>query len=461
MKSLFNLTEESIDFQLGDRFTAQADVIFESLIEHVKNVNNKEYNTELLFKEKSNLITAFEKLIKDRFGFKVKLKPESKLQTYSNFPIVPTITSFNKFDIFSLKNHIKRENLDKLEKVLKDLKLSKIVIDTKKANIKGLPAGYDPAIAMDIVGYIVNEDISAKEFTAVFLHELGHIFNNIYYMSTVVSSNLSILNARKRLGKDPSIKEFKLLFAETPMEVQEEISKIKTDNMLVFGYLSATAFADHLVKMVSLGWYSQTSNEQQADSFAARFGYGEYMAKHLTSGLNEKVTTKPLTNTSLTAFYLFMATVMMLFSIFLIIVSFAAGGIVDGVVVGGMGLLISLRFGYNIFARVIYPEGEVTKAYTYDDLKIRISRIKYQTIAALKEADLSKKEIMSIIETIKNIEKQIEKADLIEQNFFEKMSNILFSNNRVLKKTIEVEQLLESLVYNDLFVRDAELKTLA
>jgi phage pi2 protein 07 len=91
---------------------------------------------------------------------------------------------------------------------------------------------------------------------------------------------------------------------------------------------------------------------------------------------------------------------------------------------------------------------------------MRYMRIRNDLVEALKDPELNKDEVKSIITNIYAVDSIVK--DTIEYNtLIDSFLNIFSSSDRNAGKSIREEQLLEELATNMLFVKAAELRLLA
>ena len=124
------------------------------------------------------------------------------------------------------------------------------------------------------------------------------------------------------------------------------------------------------------------------------------------------------------------------------------------------GLILEGLLAALIVKCILAGSGEEGRDYTYDKLKMRYMRIRNDLVEALKDPELNKDEVKSIITNIYAVDFIVK--DRIEYNtLIDGFLNIFSSSDRNAGKSIREEQLLEELATNMLFVKAAELRLLA
>lgn len=436
------LSLETIDFQndgFGEKMEAMIrklyDIIDADKIdpESMKDMNDLPEGGEL-----ANLIFQ-------RLGLKV----DFEFNTYTAGAVMP---------FFANENHIFldeqwRIGLDMIglpdqKKLLKTMYNSTGTIDLKNARLGGSFSKYTHPVYISLV-YNKLDDLTPAENTAILLHEFGHAFTYYEYSNRTDTANqiLSQLVAEFNNSKDSSKKDYliKELGKQYNTSTKDVDDMLNTDNPSVLGMKIFRQYMKHVQSITPNAMYNQTSSEQLADSFASRFGYG----RELITGLDRWYKGTPERNKE-------EGNLDYIRGIFIGILSFII--IIGGLIAGGPMVLVSLLMLLIWF--VIYSaSGDVDKDWTYDDLKIRYTRIKHQYIERIKNLKVPKEILNKTIADIKAMDKIIDKS-YIYRGPLDSLKNALSLRNREAKKDIELQQLLEELAHNTLFLKSAELNNL-
>jgi hypothetical protein len=190
--------------------------------------------------------------------------------------------------------------------------------------------------------------------------------------------------------------------------------------------------------------YDETSSEQLADNFAARFGYG----RELISALEHFYILTP-ERSSFAAFISFIIE-------FLVV---QIGG-TAALIVGIAGVPELIIFGIMMMFLTFIFAGEEHHDYTYDRLKLRYKRIRDQYIEMIEKANLTKAELTIAIADVHAMDSII-KDTRIYRGPSSLIADFCWAPNRSAKEAILLQQLLEELAHNDLFLKAAEMKVLS
>lgn len=293
--------------------------------------------------------------------------------------------------------------------------------------------------------------MSSSEVTAIILHELGHAFYVCEYADRLESNNQILANVARQLHSNKADKNMTHIFKELK-SINDEISEEDVDALVngtrvVAGVKWFKILVGSVDKQLSQDKYDETSFEQLADNFASRFKYG----RPLITGLDKlsKAYGTPEKSRS-TRIYL-----MALEAIY-----FVYSGMLMGSIALGFTMFLPFVMGALLFSLAISLAGEKNIDYTYDSLRVRYKRIRNEMVELLKSDDLESKEIKTILESIRISDRTIEETGKYK-SIFNMLANFLIPSNRKAKNSIVEQQVLEELAFNDLFIKSAELKTLA
>ena len=397
-------------------------------------------------------VKELNKLILKRTGILVGIEFNTY---YSACVDVPTIT----------KNHIFIDNVWReyyeassavglLEKVKKH-KLHNTV-DLNRAKVTGIFSDLPTTIFISGEKFL-RKSLTTAEYTAILLHEIGHLFVSYEFIDRTNTTN-QVLAAVCRTIEDKSdgnVKEvvFKeasdLLNAKT--DVITSLSKSRDSTIVTTVILKSSL--DNAKSELGIPQYDATSFEMLADNFASRFGYG----RDLITGL-DKLHKGDFISTEKGRISYF--TVFMLESIVLLGRSAAAAiFFITGVATGGVGaILLGTLNAFLLFLMLNYG-GADSDNYTYDVLKIRYKRIREQFVERLKDKKLSTKEIKDSLDAISVADKIIEDT-FVYAGPISIISNFLFSSNKKVLTSIDIQRQLEELATNSFFVKAAELKVI-
>lgn len=432
-KSKSNLIAlEIIDFQ-NNTFGLQ----LETIVSKIKSkIDNHEYKSKNL--DKSEEVEDLSDLIYKRTGIRIKFNTTTALAA-----VLPFYS--NKHHIFIHKFFRGQFNIKDQEALLKESNDKKGYVDLKNAKVGGIFSEYEVHMYMNFTELFTTHNFLVPELVAVMLHELGHAFYACEYSDRLESSNQILTNLAKYLTTGKQEKDLTYVYKEFKKindDIKEsEVESIVTGTKVIAGYHWFKAVIGTVKTQMKYEKYDETSFEQVADNFAARFGYGRQIIQAL-----EKL------GESYNPFHKFKYTYIIDF--FAVIAAFA---------ITGFSFTIGIPIGIyylTLLTTVIFFSGTNQKDLTYDELKDRYIRIRNEYVEMLKETDLPNEEISTILSNIyamDEIVKDTGKYKLI----FNRISDILFKSNREASASIKEQQLLEDLAFNDLFLMSSELKTLS
>lgn len=295
------------------------------------------------------------------------------------------------------------------------------------------------------LGMIRDRRFTSGELAAIYLHETGHMFTTLEYMTTQIANNQVIaavvtgLNATDNKAERTALLDAARVAqgAEKYIDV-ERIAEINDPRIASVVYLKnyRTYLADGGGKFVT---YNGNSCEQLADQFATRHGAG----RELVTGLAR------------------------IYDVYGIDVRKRNGVSLMQDIVGNLMVLVAGILGtalvtplfaliivFYVFA-ALFSEPD----NTYDEMKDRCVRVRNDMMEQLKQRKLSKEETIDL--TVK-----IEKLDSFLKDFndYKPMLVKLLSKItpvwRENKRQYDIARELETLISNDLFLAAAKLRTL-
>ena len=441
MSTLFSMEEtklstEMISFQKDD-FTTSFEKILYDIVDHLKEfpgTNSQDLNRLSFRREMA-------KLIYDRF--KINLEIDFNTGALACVYTLP-VSGYN------VLNNYRGYESDRQVKVTQHFINKTGTVDLNKAVLGGIFSEYRHKLMVDIIPLMKTVGLTIPELTAVVLHELGHIFTWYEYSDRLESVNQAlkeISNTFKNNDKTKRIYLYKELATRLGKSEKTFDDISDSDKRIIVGKRLYEEVFDSFKSQMPNSKYDETSSEYLADNFASRFGYG----RHLISGLHKihKVFASPEVNAVERALSNIVQCVFIMASCLTTI----------GAIMGAFALLAPAAFYTSISLLWLYFGGDADKDMTYDDLKVRYKRIRTQHIEAIKKLDLSKDELNDLIAEVTLIDEFINKAT-VYRGPFATLSNFLFSKNRRAIDDITLQQTLEDLMHNDLFLSAAKLKTI-
>lgn len=330
-----------------------------------------------------------------------------------------------------------------------------IVVNNEKAKITGIPKdGMRSIISINFETCVWTLGLDYKELTAIFLHELGHMYTYLETMYRTTNNTTILLDTlQDNIRNNESPKEaFRLAYERA---TGTKLAKADTKDT-IFISLGMVKFANQQIQNVSPPTNAAIDNEHLADTFASRFGLGGYIASAL-----DKIETKMGEN-GYKANYSLVDSVKnflpwqetgMLATMGLCLFYISQIG-VSSVVVLVMGVLY---FGFKIYDSIANAFKNANDLNKYDDIKRRYERLRLDIIRILRQSDLTKEEMASTLNQLDLIDKLIAEVGK-SKKFIDKFLTWLVSNKNELNLKL-LEQELENMMENDLHVSVAKLKS--
>lgn len=426
---------EHIDHQ-SDDFGKRIEALLTMLIEEENGKSDGYRNLD-----DHPYLKKMETVIFNRLGIRVKF--------HTNGPaaaIMPFYSNRNHIflhEFFRGQIHMKDQ-----VKAINAFKDRKGTVNLKTAKVGGIFSEYQHKLYLNIEYLVKVLKCTAGEITAALLHELGHAFSACYYADRTDTTNQVLSSILRKIINPDSKETLEYIYSEM-QKVSDTVKKEQIDTILngprvIAGLTFFKVMVETVRSQMANDKYSETSFEQLADSFASRFGYGQYLIvtlEKIYQGHPEKST-----------FVFVMAHLMnvMTLAVYVGMIFIAITGI------AGIGSIYLAFLG--IF--MIYSSGEQFTDYTYDTLKMRYKRLRQDVVDQLKQSNIDKQTTKELLDTIYSLDAVVESTKEFK-GIGTRLSNFLFSGNRAAISSIEAQQLMETLASNDLFVAAAEFKQMS
>lgn len=437
------IATEAIMFQ-PDEFRTNFEIEIRSLREACR-------STEDPTSDNINLaVDKLEKFLFNRFGLQFSIN----LDTLEGPAIYPPVIDANHvfftsmFQKHMFQRILKERGSDLNRQVNLLLKANDDhgSVDLVKAKVSG--AFSELEIKMLFPGTILSAtQLTDEEIGAIFTHEIGHAFTFLEFLGKTTTTNqiLALVATEIFEQAPPQAKKYfiEMLLNDKDGTLEKELeNKNKEKRVLVvlkniLTEPQSTSLTKH---------YDATSCETLADNFAARF----YYSRALVTALDKlhgfaNLEKKGFIRSSL------LIVIDMLALIWPILL--LTGGILTADI---LLILYGLQFGVLFFL----THGETGTDYTYDKLKVRYLRLKEQIIQALKDEKLPKELTKQLLSDISLMDEKInELRD--SGGFLNAVFNLIFSNDKEGLASVKLQRLLEELASNDLYVKAAQLRTIA
>ncbi len=432
---LINLGLEAIAFQTPDLANKMAKLLEEVMQER----SSKTADTSAA---KKDLV----KLLGDSTGM--------KLDIVFDTPIAPAVLPFHinpdsVLGYSSLKDYYGEESKATMER-LKKIKTTSS-IDLKNARVTGIFSEIAIPIYLGF-DHLKSYKLSGRQMAAVLAHEVGHAFVAFELAFRTVRTN-QILSAiaKAHAGGDRNTYTYALKTTEeiigAKTGVTEQLIEQKNGAVVATVVLGEINKKNHEESVMGNTSYDINSFEALADNFATRMGLG----LELTTALEKMHKNMGAAEFSTTARVAL--TVSDIFSTAVI----ASGAIM--LATGMMPFIASYTLVMVSLGVYLGLDGR-DQSNVYDKLKVRFKRIKEQQIQFLKDNKLPPKDVKNVLESVAHIEKIIDEISEYK-GFLPAVLNLIDPASRAVNKASDVQQKLEALASNELYLKAAQLRTLA
>ena len=360
-----------------------------------------------------------------------------------------------------------------MEDLTKGLKLT---VDLNKGRIDGFSQSKHTNIVFmeygrDMFGTKIDAiTLTPEESTAVFLHEVGHLFTYVESMSRLVTSNTLLLDSFKnrndKLGKlpikykeeykedaDEMLTGFGYLVGSIKQYVAAAFLAIASTVRLVDKGIGESILTDLATKDNRLGGVQSfmTDSEVVADDFSTKMGMG----KELVSALDKMITMGVRSRSLVMLPMLVMLSTSIILKIVIRRPKDAAGVFL-------FSLLFTIK--YIVMVHVLSSIYRIVAGqyFPYEKLPERFDSVSRSLIKALREENLDKetvKEIVNSIEEVKRIKKEIDDSG------YGSLLLSMFIPNRNLGKNITLDgrivDSLDKLINNDMVYQSYRYAMLA
>lgn len=431
----YGIAQETIDFQTDGKFYAELTLSIEELKGFGVGMSD-----ELYFK--SNEIRLVTETIRDHTDISVVLGNG----VFSTYPI----TLDNSKSIFT-PNYIKtyNKNMRNTDPFVDSRNIlgymgEKIIegsISLAKSRVYGAFTKFVFIIFVPRDMLEGKTDLSPGEIASVIMHEIGHIFNNMEYISRVVKTNQVLAGMVRSLDKSVPSDIRRVLITKgselLKMTEEERLAVLNAKDEKTLTCVVVDSAVKLCVNELGASVYDSVSCEQLADLFATRHGCGKNMVIAYDK-LNRYSGFGPYEKTNYTP-------ILHIAGIFGI--SILANPL--------FGVLYSVLLGVNTCNEASKYGKEY---YKYDNDYSRFNRIKLQNIELLKDKKISKELKIKLISDNEIIDKTM---DIYKNNlsFIEKVAYYLKPSYRNAHKYELMEKDLETLSGNELFTSAAKLST--
>lgn len=288
-------------------------------------------------------------------------------------------------------------------------------------------------------GYVVSQRFTSEEMAAMTLHEVGHFFTYCETFVRTVSTNQALAAMQQELDGAYSVSQRRVIIAKTVDQLKLKAVDVDalaaTDKKSIIETAIVMETVSKSRSELGISIYDSTASEFMADQFATRHGAGVPLMTALNKftalfGGEYAHMSTPL--------FMFTQLMSIAFSLIPPFCFFLAPVNIIGILLGGLG-----------------DDGD----NTYDTPEARFRRIKQDTTNRLKNRSISEQEKKRVVAELAEMEKCMAGIE-DKREWREYIATTIIPCYRKYRHTKMLQQQLEQLASNPLFVRAAELAIL-
>lgn len=377
----------------------------------------------------SDSLAKIQRLLKARMNIQVNLKIEPT--SIPNAWVFPPMLSKNHSMYQDwLKDWLTNEDGLKALKAANDKK-ALATLDRKKVWVTGFFAStaHEVRVTLGILNMC-----SGEEVAAIFLHEIGHLWSYFEFLTLTAKTNAALRTVRKEFlqCEDAEQKVALVSSANSTYGFSDaEISKLRKElsvenvEVAVLNSIVRESYSE-----LGFSLYDQRAWEFSSDQFSTRMGGGAYVVAGLDKMHRE------FSDPSYQSLY--------------------AHTVSMGI---KTALFISLSVAsVGLFPLLVFLMGDpFCEGETYDRPGERFTRVRHEMIAALRNPSVSKEMSQRMIEDIRTIDSTLK--DIVDRHGLRYYLWAAISPGaRRRRNQVKVEQALERLANNDLYIAAADLK---
>lgn len=268
-----------------------------------------------------------------------------------------------------------------------------------------------------------------EEIAAITLHEVGHIFTYCEFITRTVSTNQALAGLSKALDNSGTVEERVVVLSSVKKALNlkelDEKELAKSNNKKIVEIVVITNIIKETESELGSNVYDFSTWEYLADQYATRYGAGRYLITSLDK--------------------MFKGSFNISFRSLAVYLAFEAFKLLSVM----LNPVLPLMFG------VFDSEGDGT----YDKPEARFLRVRNQIVENLKIKDLPTERIENLKEDLVKVD-EILKHVTDRRQFFGVLIDTFSPTARRRYNQKKLQQELEAIAVNDLFVKAAELKQL-
>ena len=416
------LSQESIDFQ--------SDIFFKQLVSVLKQASSKEIKISVAENELG-------KMIMDRFGLDLEVKLNTN---YAPCIEIPDMDRNHPLLQQYLRNFMRNADSNKMLKNAKEGVIQGSV-NIRTAKVTGVFSKICKTMHLPLATMLGVYKMTEEEIAAACLHEIGHPFTYFEYVSRTASTNQVLAAATRAMEGSDNAAERKAVFKAiskdydlTDDECERLSSTTSTESVTTIVLIAAVRQSR---SELGINVYDCNSWEQLADQFASRMGAGRYLVTGLSKLYQGSVSAR-----SWPAYFAMEGVKLFVFGL-------------------SIGLVVTPAFSlgaYMLFLGWIWCVIDGPFDATYDRPGARLRRIRNDLVERLKITSKTEhpEVVASIHRDLDLMEEQLKNmSDKLP--FYYAINKIFNSGFRTRMKAEQIQQELEAMVSNDLFVQATKL----
>lgn len=344
-------------------------------------------------------------------------------------------------DIFRFK----QANKDAVAMIRQSKGIVKGSVNRTTGRVTGVFTQFTPDIYVTTACFGV---LSDEEIAAVTLHEVGHCMSFFELLGAQMTTNMALKTASDAfMGTTTGEQRYEILMAvEETLNIKfEDKAKLQSATPEVLTTVALKRVIEASRSEGGTPLYDYSGWEFMSDQYAARCGAGRAQVTALdklhkyydVAALRNPISHLFLEGMSLVGTLVFAGASTILF------------GPIGGLIVG----IVFLTFDMIV--------GKQTAQYRiYDSPEARLKRLRNEMVDALKNTKITPKQRQGLLEDLAVVD-NVTKAYTDRKGLFEYLYTLFSPSQRQQEREMVIQQELEKLVSNDLYIRAAKLKSLS
>lgn len=422
--------EPELHFRFStEGISAQKSLLFEELTLAIENLRVQRSKDRAALE---SLLLDLQKIMQHHTGINIKLvsRPGQDAYVMVNVLSGQNALTNNRFVHFE---DSERASIARAVKATKGLGS----VDFKKSRVSGVFAEIETTMVIGSDFFFTERQTTSAETAAIILHELGHVFTIFTSIIYTATTNFALSGVSERLNKAKNTEEIAVIVKDFAMEAKLDGKTVenlvgisreaKTKDAIVVQLSLATR---NMRPELGIGVPDQAQCEHMADEFAAMHGAGYDLARALDKW-REFLVVNPV--------QLYLQDLSLIFAIVSVLTS-----PIHSVLLGAL----------MIWAAYI----DLARDRNYGTFHDRIRKIRSSMIERMKGLDMKPAELAAAVLEIDKIENIVEELPEYKM-LFTYVFEFIFKGARDRRAMIVLQNNLEQIASNDLFVSAARLKT--